>query len=59
MIENKIYLLDTPGFKDTEGSTVDLSNCFGASTAIKSLNEARFVIILSGKDSGSRLTGVR
>lgn len=26
---NKLYLLDTPGFEDTEGSTMNLSNCYG------------------------------
>lgn len=37
VISSKIYFLDTPGFKDTEGSIMDLSNTFGTSSAIKSL----------------------
>ena len=53
------YLLDTPGFKDTEGSIMDLSNTFGTASAIKSLKYARFVILLSGKDQGSRGQGLR
>ena len=37
---------------------MDLSNSYGAASAIKSLKEARFVIVLSGKDNGSRNTGL-
>lgn len=54
----KIYLIDTPGFKDTEGSIMDLSNTFGTASAIKSLESAKFVILLSGKDEGSRYQGL-
>ena len=50
--------MDVPGFNDTEGSTMDLSNSYGAASAIKSLKKARFVIVLSGKDSGSRSDGI-
>lgn len=37
---------------------MDLSNSYGAASAIKSLKEARFVIIMSGKDQGSRNAGI-
>ena len=33
----KVYLIDTPGFKDTSGSTIDLCNSYGTSNAIKNL----------------------
>lgn len=55
---NKIYLVDTAGFKDTEGSVIDLSNVHGAASAIKSLKAARFVALLSGADKGSRNQGI-
>ena len=50
--------MDTPGFKDTQGSTIEVSNTHGAAYAIKALKDARFVLILSGKDQGSRNTGI-
>lgn len=52
-----IFLIDTPGFKDTEGSLIDLSNSQGTVKAIRSLNSARFVAMFSQKDEGSRFQG--
>lgn len=54
---NKIHLIDTAGFRDTEGSVIDLSNSHGAAAAIKSLKSARFVALISAKDQGSRNQG--
>lgn len=36
-MEEKILFLDTPGFNDTQGSTIEISNARGAAAAIKSL----------------------
>ena len=53
------YLVDTPGFDDTEGAVADLSNACGTSHAIKNLASARFVLVFSGKDEGSRFQGLK
>lgn len=37
---------------------MDLSNTFGTSHAIKSLKKAKFIVLLSGKDQGSRNQGL-
>lgn len=47
-------MIDTTGFKDTKGATLELSNVYGCIEAIKLLAKARFVVVISGKDHGSR-----
>lgn len=49
------YLLDTPGFEDTEGPIIDIINGHGVIKALKKAKSVRIVIVMSSKSMGKRL----
>ena len=53
------FFVDTPGFEDTEGPEVDISNSIGVAKAIRSLGKARFVVIMGGLNQGNRGEGIK
>ena len=53
-----MYLCDTPGFEDTAGAEVDISNTLGLIEAIQKCKNVRPVVVLSFDGIGSRLEGI-
>ena len=47
-------MCDTPGFKDTAGPEIDISNAFGIFEAIKHCKSIRIVILVSKLSFGNR-----
>ena len=53
----KVGLCDCPGFNDTRGPEVDISNGLGIAKAMRGTRSVKPVIVLSGDLFGSRLNG--
>eukprot|EP01035_Chromulina_nebulosa_P021235 gene21235-27514_t len=53
-----IWLVDTPGFGDTDGVEADISNGLYISSAVKLASSVRVVVLVSDKGLGDRGEGV-
>ena len=53
------YICDTPGFEDTSGPEVDISNGIGLIKALQRCKQVRLVVILSYSSIGDRMTGLK
>ena len=53
------YICDTPGFEDTSGPEVDISNGIGLIKALQKCKQVRLVVILSYSSIGDRMTGLK
>ena len=56
--DNPAWLVDCPGFEDTDGVEMDISNGLSISTAVKRTRSVRVVVAVSEKGLGDRLQGV-
>ncbi|CAF1185261.1 unnamed protein product [Adineta steineri] len=54
-----LILCDSPGFEDTAGPEVDIANAIGIIRAIKECKSVKPVVLISYKDLGSRLGGIK
>ncbi len=55
----KIYLCDTPGFGDSCGSEVDISNGVGILEAVKNSESVRLALFISKKNAGGKFEKVK
>lgn len=56
--DSPVWLVDCPGFEDTDGVEMDISNGLSISTAVKRTRSVRVVVAVSEKGLGDRLQGV-
>ena len=56
--ETPVWLVDCPGFEDTDGAEIDISNGLSISSAVKRTRSVRVVVAVSEKGLGDRLQGV-
>ena len=55
---DKIILLDTPGFEDTEGPEIEIANRIKLTNALRAAASVKIVLVHSSKN-GERSTGIR
>lgn len=56
--EHPVWIVDSPGFEDTDGAEQDISNGLSISAAVKRTRSVRVVVSVSEKGLGDRLQGV-
>ncbi|CAF0898623.1 unnamed protein product [Adineta steineri] len=54
-----IILCDTPGFEDTNGAEVDISNGIGVVKAVKECRTVKPLVLFSYKSIGDRCSGIK
>jgi len=58
-LPNKAILCDTPGFGDTAGAEVDITNGIAIIKAIQEANSVHLLLLVSNKSIGTRGEGIR
>ena len=54
-----IFLCDTPGFKDTEGTEMDIANGMSIVSAVRKSGSVRVLLLVSSESLGDRMNGFR
>ncbi|CAG9315944.1 unnamed protein product [Blepharisma stoltei] len=57
--EETVYLCDTPGLMDTNGTEVDIANTISIAEHVKNCRSVRPVILLSSQAQGDRFEGIK
>ena len=55
LIESKIMFCDTPGFGDSRGDEIDISNSFGLINGMNSSKSVRIIFVISQDDTSLRM----
>ena len=58
-VKNVIELCDTPGFNDTEGPEMDVSNGLGIVKAVSSSRSVKVLMVISKGDIDGRIAGLK
>ncbi len=59
LVEEQLYLCDTPGFFDTSGAVVDIANGVGMINAVKCAKTVKPIIVISAKMVGEKFEGIK
>lgn len=59
MRDEEIYLVDTPGLKDTGGIEIELANSYGVVKALEQCREITIVLVVSIESWGTKGTGFK